>query len=607
MASAVAAAVVVVVALGVVSPVPVSAASSARPFGSQPLSDVFNAASAAVNCGLNANELSAMMLAPTFPESGASSGNFAPSPMTLSRGDTVARNANNANLYAFKNPNTPYQRAFFHPGIGMWQMDSAGLGSPRSADQWINTATVAPVVAVRIATAYCNAAGTPDVRRAAAWGPWNGCRVNDPNPANRTCENIFNEIYDATTGQLRNLTQFDNVGRTGGMEFRRCQPVGRTEVVDCGYVNPSAAQGATWWTNPNINGATPISLPFYVYTLDGREYRHWLPADTNYDVEIMAWRPLGTNARTNLTWTSGPSLCDLTFQRGSCVADPPLGAALAPMVTDRSMAGPGLGVGFSSAGVSSRPLAERRSDGNVRITSLTDTGWTGWTYLGGAVATDPDIVSSAPGRYDVVAVGPNRVLYHAAFINGVFTGWTDLGGEITSAPTIAAWGGGRFDIFGRGTDGAIWSRYFDGNYWSDWYSWGGQSLADPEVASWGVNRLDVVVVGTDRGLWHRAWLGNGLSSWQPLGGSFTSAPAVTSSALNRLELFGRGTNSVVFVNRWTGAAYTGWTSLGGVVQGAPDAALRAGSTVDVVARGSNGLLYRNSVVSGVGTGWAPVP
>ena len=57
--------------------------------------------------------------------------------MTLSRYDewtgtfgTRATPDANYGLYAFRNPNTAYQRAYWHPGIGIWQYDSAGLGAP---------------------------------------------------------------------------------------------------------------------------------------------------------------------------------------------------------------------------------------------------------------------------------------------------------------------------------------------------------------------------------------------------------------------------------------------------------------------------------------------
>ena len=70
--------------------------------------------------------------------------------MTLSRYDewsgTFGENNNqNANygLYAFRNPSTPYQRAYWHPGVGIWQYDSAGLGAPFTAIESMRVSTVA--------------------------------------------------------------------------------------------------------------------------------------------------------------------------------------------------------------------------------------------------------------------------------------------------------------------------------------------------------------------------------------------------------------------------------------------------------------------------------
>ena len=60
-----------------------------------------------------------MAMVPTFPESGAPA-NASPAPMSLSRYDK------SSSLYAFGSPGLA-DKAFFHPGIGMWQFDSAGL------------------------------------------------------------------------------------------------------------------------------------------------------------------------------------------------------------------------------------------------------------------------------------------------------------------------------------------------------------------------------------------------------------------------------------------------------------------------------------------------
>src|SRR5215469_11428871 len=91
--------------------------STSYTFGQTPLADVMAAAGAQASCGLTTNQLATMVLAPTFPETGAT-GSLAPSPMTLSRYDTAS------GLYAFGNPSTAYKNAFWNPGVGAWQFDS---------------------------------------------------------------------------------------------------------------------------------------------------------------------------------------------------------------------------------------------------------------------------------------------------------------------------------------------------------------------------------------------------------------------------------------------------------------------------------------------------
>ncbi len=101
-------------AIGLAAP-----AASARGMGSQPLDDIRFWADQKKACGLGTDQFAAMMLTVVYPEAGAS-GEQSPSPMTLSRYDTQS------GLYAFGDKNTPWQRAFWHPGVGLWAFDSAG-------------------------------------------------------------------------------------------------------------------------------------------------------------------------------------------------------------------------------------------------------------------------------------------------------------------------------------------------------------------------------------------------------------------------------------------------------------------------------------------------
>ena len=236
-------------------------------FGLQPLADVMAAAAAQAQCGLTQNELATMVLAPTYPETGAANA-LSPSPMTLSRYDT------SSGLYAFGNPATPYPRAFWHPGIGAWQFDSAG-GWHLSAAQEMSTDTAASTAAQVIATRWCNDtadAANPVARRANAWAPWNGCGV-----AGATCEAIYQTIYSPGT---LNVATDPSVTRTGGMVTRTCQISGSLPVT-CSRVDPALAQGDAAFAAPGF-GPSPVTAPFYDFVIGSTEYHVWLKDDTGY-------------------------------------------------------------------------------------------------------------------------------------------------------------------------------------------------------------------------------------------------------------------------------------------------------------------------------------
>ena len=219
-----------------------------------------------------------MMLAPTYPETGAPSGT-APSPMTLSRWD------NQSGLHSFGTV-AGQPRAFWHPGVGMWQFDSAGLGAPFTAAQRIDTYVVSAQAAATMAARWCN---TPTL--AYVWAPWYGC-------GSRTCRDIYDRIYRRSGDRLVNVTRDATVDRRGGMVRRTCTGPAKPGEFTCWRVDPAEAEGHSAFAAAGY-GPAPISAPFYVYAANGREYRHWLRADTGYRRGIWASRPLGSNARTS--------------------------------------------------------------------------------------------------------------------------------------------------------------------------------------------------------------------------------------------------------------------------------------------------------------------
>ena len=316
-----------------------SAASSPpeRYFSRQAFDDIQAAVVAAARpCPVTNNGLLALVMAPIFYESsGAITPSSAPSPMTLSRYDewnpsqpaTTSNLGANRSLYPGRNPYTAYPRGYWHPGIGIWQYDSAGLGAAYTAVERMDARVIAPVVAARVMTRYCNAqaAGQSDLNaRKASWGDWVGCSQNG-------CEVVFQQL---TTNGFQQMRLLDGIERLGGTQVRTCSLPGRGTFT-CAYVDHRLAQGARWWAvhsstvpindgNPTSPPA-PLSAPFYVFELDGREHRHWLSADTGYGVSLSAYRTLGRNARyrtdqagSGLTWATSSSLCDVTADRGAC-------------------------------------------------------------------------------------------------------------------------------------------------------------------------------------------------------------------------------------------------------------------------------------------------
>lgn len=265
-------------------------AQAGQTFGDDPLDDVLHWAAQEARCGLTTNKLAAIMLAPTFPETGAPA-NRSPSPMTLSRYD------DQAGLHSFGTV-ADQPRAFWHPGVGAWQFDSAGLGAPFTAAQRIDTHVVSAQAAATMAARWCT---NPTL--AYVWAPWYGCGT-------RTCKDIFDAIYRRNGDRLVNVTRDATVHRTGGMEKRTCTGSAQAGRFTCWRVDPSRAEGHDAFT-ANAFGRAPISAPFYVYAANGKEYRHWLRADTGYRRDIWASRPLGTNARTSLTWRRGATLTDV--------------------------------------------------------------------------------------------------------------------------------------------------------------------------------------------------------------------------------------------------------------------------------------------------------
>lgn len=288
---------------------------NAAKFGATPLSDVQSAAQTNLtNSGLShKNELSAIIIAPTYPEIGDPSNlDKTPLPMALGRSDTPISNGYNlwvdgqTGYNQRANSNAPYRRVHWSAGVGLWQLDGAGLGQGYSLKQAIYTDTAASKVAERMADLYRNKTGTAAQKRAAAWKHWHAC-----GSTGSTCETIFQSIYNSTNQSL-NITTTSSVTRSGGLVTKSCKNGPQPYHVsftcykyDVANVEGSSTDRNVFWLNANHNGGTntqPLPHVFYSYIENNKEYRHWLTANTGYTMSRYANWDMNSNPRGSVNW-----------------------------------------------------------------------------------------------------------------------------------------------------------------------------------------------------------------------------------------------------------------------------------------------------------------
>jgi acyl-homoserine-lactone acylase len=199
--------------------------------------------------------LTALVMVPIFKEvSMAETPEAAPSPMTLSRWDEwtgVVSGSNNLNanygLYPFNDPHgTPYPRAYWTPGIGIFQYDVAGVGAPFTAAEMMNVQFISGDVAAGMAARYCAAGGDGYNRRAAAWRPWSGLNGVAKSEA------LLQEMVGLGRPAFSTIGLVEGIDNAGGMQARTCLLGG--VATECHYVDPSLARGANWWATDDPSG-----------------------------------------------------------------------------------------------------------------------------------------------------------------------------------------------------------------------------------------------------------------------------------------------------------------------------------------------------------------
>lgn len=212
----------------------------------------------------------------------------------------------------------------------------------------------------------------------------------------------------------------------------------------------------------------------------------------------------------------------------------------------------------------------------------------------------------APVQYGqdmyVFGRGTNQHAFVDAWVKGVgWSGWTDLGGHLASSPVAVVFRN-QVQVFAVSTDGRAYANVrTEGKGWSGWQSLGGNLLGGVSAVPFG-QQLQVLGVGTDGSAYQKVWdPGGGWSGWRDLGGHFTSG-LVGVQFGGQLQVFGVGTNAHAYLKVWDPrTGWTGWRDLGGQLVGNVSA-LRFGRQMQVFGRAANGRTYQD--VWDPATGWS---
>jgi hypothetical protein len=258
-------------------------------------------------------------------------------------------------------------------------------------------------------------------------------------------------------------------------------------------------------------------------------------------------------------------------------------------------------------------LAVHAPDGGLEVNRLVDTAWDGFTRLPGAILDTPAL-TFGPGTsagVELVARGLDNGLYHNRFSGATWLGWTPLGGAAASGPAIDLGilpsGPTTVHAVVRGADNGIYHNVFaDDTGWAGWTALGGATLDTPAVSfeAFSLDGLHVVIRGTDNRVYHGSLTGGVWSGWTDLGIETTSAPALVGLG-SLLFVAVRGLDNGVLVNIYDGTVWTGWTVLGGGTPDTPALAFSFGPslTLHVVVRGTDDGIYENVYDLVAWSGW----
>jgi GH25 family lysozyme M1 (1,4-beta-N-acetylmuramidase) len=243
--------------------------------------------------------------------------------------------------------------------------------------------------------------------------------------------------------------------------------------------------------------------------------------------------------------------------------------------------------------------------------------WSGWSSLGGALASEPLVIQNEDGRLEAFTLAADGSTNHIwqTTAPGKWSEWVTLGGDVASKLALGANQDGRIEVFGVKSDGSVATTFqtTPNGSWSDWYSLGGTLVGDPSVAANQDGRLELfgrTAADTVVHSWQTSANGSWSSPWSSLGGAITSDVTVVTNKDGRVEVFGLASDSSV-QHLWqtkAGATWASWSSLGGSLATTPAVAMDTDGRLEVFGLAPDETvqhIWQTNLGGGPWSSWSP--
>lgn len=235
-----------------------------------------------------------------------------------------------------------------------------------------------------------------------------------------------------------------------------------------------------------------------------------------------------------------------------------------------------------------------------------------WESLGHTITRPLTGVSWAPNRLDIFGLGKDGQVLHKTLAHGSWLpskdGWEDLGSSFFLHPQVLSTIPGRLDLlcvkdYGSG----LYHKRWDGSSWkpstTEWTeitSQGHLWMSPPTAVASDRSRLNIFMHASGKVYYGATedfyWTFHWDAVEQPGKGAFTSRPAAVLSRAGRIDLFCLRSDHelyhralLLYENRWDPCDW--WESLGGDFDSAPTAISRRFGKVHVFCKGCDEAVY----------------